>query len=176
MDPYPGTMSDYPSKYQGMGCDIHIVAEVRIRAVDPDPGVDEETYAAAARVADALVPAWEAVRLSFAELTHRWYALFSVLADVRNGADLQPISKPRGTPRDASEAWLQLADEWGRDLHSKSWLALDELQAWVHALPEGEHVEEVYQDLAQRWFMPVCAELEAAAKGRPARIVFAFDN
>ena len=63
----------------------------------------------------------------------RDYDLFAVLADVRNdGRGWTPlIEENRGVPEDASEGWLQFVDDWGYDLHSKSWFTLAELRQFI---------------------------------------------
>lgn len=50
----------------------------------------------------------------------RNYRLFSILADVRNSWDIEPIAEPRGLPEDTT------CDFWLGD-HSHSWLSLREL-------------------------------------------------
>lgn len=68
----------------------------------------------------------------------RNYDLFAMLANVRNGTGFagcdtgtgfEPISEPRDVPFMMSSD-VQLAyEEWGKDCHDQSWLALDELLA-----------------------------------------------
>lgn len=66
----------------------------------------------------------------------RNYDLFAILADVRNGygfagvntgGGFNPISMPRGVPRDASSDFLRIAEQYGCDGHSHSWLDLQDL-------------------------------------------------
>lgn len=95
-----------------MGCDIHLYVE---RLVDGR---------------------WQAVSNPEApdrpEEFHNWlwggrgYALFAVLADVRNYDDLVPISEPRGLPDDVSEPIRREADG-AVDCHSFTWLGEKEL-------------------------------------------------
>jgi hypothetical protein len=72
-------------------------------------------------------------------LKNRNYRLFAMLADVRNGRGfagvdtgdrVDPISEPKGIPFDASIEWLAEVEEWGGDLHSHSYLTLEELEAY----------------------------------------------
>jgi hypothetical protein len=69
----------------------------------------------------------------------RNYGLFAILAGVRNGRGFAgvkigepttPISEPRGIPEDASPAYREIAEHWGSDGHSHSWLTLAELQRY----------------------------------------------
>jgi hypothetical protein len=84
----------------------------------------------------------------------RNYNLFAILADVRNGRGFagiktgkgfNPISQPRGIPGNASAEYKEIADGWGCDGHSHSFLTLRELldcdwtqttqlQGWVNAV------------------------------------------
>ena len=57
----------------------------------------------------------------------RCYELFATLANVRNDADITPISNPKGLPVDASDYVKERAKSWGHDGHSHSWLTAKEL-------------------------------------------------
>lgn len=57
----------------------------------------------------------------------RNYALFSVLANVRNYGNMDYISQPKGLPEDITEIVKKDADEWDLDGHSHSYLTLKEL-------------------------------------------------
>lgn len=87
-----------------MGCDVHLVAEVKIRG-------DWHTYA-------VLNPT-------------RWYSAFAKLAGVRVD-DIEPIAKPRGLPGDispvANAAYLDAGDNYW--LHHVSWLSSGEVEAF----------------------------------------------
>ena len=50
----------------------------------------------------------------------RCYSLFALLANVRNYAEITPISNPRGLPNDVSEIVKEMSDQWGCDGHSHS--------------------------------------------------------
>jgi hypothetical protein len=58
----------------------------------------------------------------------RSYEWFRIIANVRGLPGLQPYSARRGTPEDCSQAWKQLVDAWGRNLHSHTWLDPDEVR------------------------------------------------
>ena len=65
----------------------------------------------------------------------RNYALFAKMADVRNNWDkFEPISKPKGLPKDASFMTKFLCAEYGSDGHSHSYLTSKEfmkLSEWA---------------------------------------------
>ena len=58
---------------------------------------------------------------------NRNYYIFSILANVRNGSDIEPISYPKGIPDDASYGYLYKCNQWNSDAHSHSYFTLDEL-------------------------------------------------
>lgn len=103
----------------------------------------------------------------------RSYRVFSILADVRNYDDIEPIARPRGLPADFT---LGDVDEDGEPVggekyhagvwmgdHSFSWLTLAELRARTD-WPEGNFRDN---------FLPALAQLGAPAD---VRIVFGFDS
>ena len=116
-----------------MGCDIHLVVERRRR----DGRWERVLPPVEAR--DPWLVKNERRRAEFAWYDGRNYALFAILADVRNyGGYLHPISGPRGLPSDlAPESRLiedytlhtDDDDVFSGD-HSFSWLTLAELQAY----------------------------------------------
>jgi hypothetical protein len=57
----------------------------------------------------------------------RNYQMFALLADVRNGGLIDPISEPRGIPDDASAGYLYKARQWDMDGHSHTYYTLQEL-------------------------------------------------
>ncbi|EGB9983127.1 hypothetical protein ABFW39_002842 [Listeria monocytogenes] len=100
-----------------MGCDIHLMVEVKDRKTNQWTEYD---------VADGAI-----------KFIGRNYNLFGILANVRNGFGFAqidtgdafiPISNPRGVPKDASKSYLSFVEDWGTDGHSHSFLNLDELQ------------------------------------------------
>ena len=95
-----------------MGCDIHLHVERRI------PGLGW-TYLGEPH-----------------ELSRRNYAVFAILANVRNargsagiptGSGFVPIAEPRGLPADATETVRTASEDWGVEGHSRSWLILREV-------------------------------------------------
>lgn len=101
-----------------MGCDIHMVVEVRDYYDLPDGNESDEKR-------------WFLVMTEAAAYGDRNYNVFSALADVRNHAygdrRITPIAQPRGFPGDASEEAKKAHGRWGRDAHSASWLSLMEV-------------------------------------------------
>lgn len=147
-----------------MGCDIHVYVEVR-------EGLS-----------------WSMTMDEHATYHTRSYSTFSWLANVRNnrpGDDgyIQPISEPRGLPKDISPEVARAMDEGGGDLHSHSYFTAAELFA-VPSIPERvAHF--------MLWLTSIVGERDE--KGKDAfrtpfrtmlhyynldhiRLVFAFDN
>ena len=95
-----------------MGCDIHFHTEVKINGK------------------------WHhhsQTRIS------RNYALFVKMAGVRNwnNSGINPISRPKGIPEDATFLTKLDSDKYGIDGHSHSWLGakeIFELHAWIENL------------------------------------------
>lgn len=114
-----------------MGCDIHMYAEVnkdgkweKVGNIFDNPWYNPDYESK-----------WNTPKTD-EPYTERNYDLFAILANVRNGygfagvptgSGFEPISMPRGLPEDVSAEIKELADEWGRDGHSHSYLILSEL-------------------------------------------------
>ncbi|MGN4944622.1 hypothetical protein [Bacillus cereus group sp. MYBK104-1] len=117
-----------------MGCDIHVYAEVRHFSHNDQErkngvwvNVDKWTRS----VDNVIYPEdyskkWE---VDYVDRMYkgRNYALFAILADVRNYWDINPISKAKGLPENISPEVKDLSDYWGGDGHSHSYLTLNEL-------------------------------------------------
>jgi hypothetical protein len=115
----------------------------------------------------------------------RNYYVFACLADVRNhdisftkdfkGYTVSPfrryspiIDEPRGLPEGVTkEAHDYLADDV--DIHSVSWIGLEEIFAFTWPASEDDHDRSAY-------FMEHMKLLAITAGERPTRIVFGFDN
>ncbi|WP_158679795.1 hypothetical protein [Deinococcus sp. NW-56] len=106
----------------------------------------------------------------------RNYALFSVLADVRNTFGIRPIVHPRGLPEDASP---QVEAYFDGDC-TVSWVTLDELQDYdwdqiitdsrrPHANPES--LREAVEPFLSRNLPYLLAQVEDPSD---FRIVFSF--
>lgn len=115
-----------------MGCDIHIIAEVRVNGkwepnqerVFPNPDYKKDSK-----------HDWEKDEFKCYPESNRSYDWFSILADVRNGygfagtltsEGFNVIAEPRGIPHDASDQWKKEVKEWGSDMHSISWLTISD--------------------------------------------------
>jgi len=133
-----------------MGCDIHIEVE-RLR---PD-GTWENLRPWRTHPADVGFP--EAERTHY---YHRSYSLFSFLADCGRGEG----PPPKGLPEGLSPETQAYHDEWGVDLHSKTWYDAFEL-CCSDALLE---LDEDFYDF-------VC-ECQERAHGTQVRLIIAFDN
>lgn len=75
----------------------------------------------------------------------RNYALFSVLANVRNFEyNIKPIDDPRGLPEDVSETIKKLEEERRDSIHSQTWLTLSEIikYNWKKVYNVWGYVEE----------------------------------
>jgi hypothetical protein len=110
-----------------MGCDIHIIAEIKKRDGEWEENMDE------------IFPDYDYDKkekvLSKTPESHRNYDWFAVLADVRNGRwfagaktgeGFAVIAEPRGVPKDASQEWKEKVEMLDGDDHSHSWLTVDD--------------------------------------------------
>lgn len=102
-----------------MGCDIHMHVEYKDRtgkwacgdyfSLDPDSTLENPRY-------------------DLQEFYGgRNYGLFSILADVRNYDNIEPIENPRGLPEDISEFVKRCYKHWVMVAHSFSYFTLQEL-------------------------------------------------
>lgn len=99
-----------------MGCDIHVHVEVKIDGI------------------------WE--HYAFPNV-RRNYRLFAKMAGVRNSYDIDPISKPKGVPGDATKLTSLDYRDWGSDAHSASYMGLDEIKLlteWLEKENWGESI------------------------------------
>lgn len=59
----------------------------------------------------------------------RNYVLFAKMAGVRNREDeIEPLSMPKGLPKDITEIVRFDRERWGEDGHSDSWLGVEEIE------------------------------------------------
>jgi hypothetical protein len=128
-----------------MGCDIHIYVERKtetgweaVQGLNPWISHYKEWVQSARdrgehERADELYKAAVEMEVKEPWVYEGWiyngrnYALFAMLADVRNDYNFKPISHPKGLPSDVSDYVKQQSDQWGEDGHSHSWLSLREL-------------------------------------------------
>ena len=162
-----------------MGCDIHMHVEYRKHNNNWECG----DYF-------ALQPGstLESPRYSLVELYgNRSYALFSILADVRNRTGLDYISLPKGLPRDATDFVKEGYEYWGMDAHSCSYLTLKEMIDFreTHDGDDYYMLDVIIDKLKQRADeLNLIYDFEwsgrnhdkAYAQSSKIRIVFWFDN
>ena len=60
----------------------------------------------------------------------RNYSLFSILANVRNYGNNEPICEPKGIPNDCCEDIMKEYEKWGCDAYSASYFTLKELKEY----------------------------------------------
>lgn len=110
-----------------MGCDIHIIAEVKENgvwrentdAVFPNPDYEPRSTSE-----------WAKDKFTVNPHDGRNYVWFSILAGVRNRNFLNPISEPKGFPPDQSKSAQIMEEDWGCDLHSLSYLTHAEFREY----------------------------------------------
>lgn len=115
-----------------MGCDIHTFAEVKINGkwkpnpdkIFPNPDYDPKGEYD-----------WNKAEFYARPDDNRSYDWFAILADVRNGRGFagvatgdgfEVIAEPRGIPSDASKEWKKICDDWSGDMHSISYLTIED--------------------------------------------------
>jgi hypothetical protein len=131
-----------------MGCDIHAHLEVKING------------------------AWE--HLNIVGMS-RNYRAFAKMANVRNNGEIEPISKPRGIPSNASVVTRYMRDSYGLDGHSESWLSLDEMRE----LAKWVTIDDPDKYAAHKWFrnqFGIYAFEGSDPYFDDYRLVFWFDN
>lgn len=106
-----------------MGCDIHLIQE---RLVDGEP-----VFISSTEYPDEVpgAPTWEPM-----PYRDRSYALFAVLANVRNYDDCA-ANEPKGWPEKISETSRLIRDTWSGDAHSLTWFNKAELIAMFEKNP-----------------------------------------
>lgn len=104
-----------------MGCDIHMHVEIRnLRWHATDEWMCADYFSILDPTNPDCKPRLEEI------YGYRNYALFAVLADVRNGG-YPCISYPKGLPDDACPYVKEDYESWRSDAHSCSYLTLGEL-------------------------------------------------
>lgn len=122
-----------------MGCDIHNIVEVKVDGKwipNPKPLFPNSWY----KEDEKDKPEedqwdWALDEFRTNPDDSRNYDWFSILANVRNGygfagvstgAGFDVIAEPRGIPNDVSDKWRKETKEWDCDMHSHSFLYLDD--------------------------------------------------
>lgn len=119
-----------------MGCDIHMHLEVR-------PPAQEGTNAVAgwrklSHEVEKTIGDYKYTEDDYV-ISNRNYTLFSLLADVRNNGDIEPLCQPRGLPRDISIDVKNDAEDWDGDGHSHSYFTIAELKDRLKTYKETRH-------------------------------------
>lgn len=170
-----------------MGCDIHTHVEIRSdrwgrRTLDWRCG----DYFS---VVDPLDPD---AKYAIQELHgNRYYALFAVLANVRNyDYRLNYIDEPRGLPDDVTEFVKRDYEGWGWDAHSCSYFTLRELIEYheehkpkdvfgrdilLPLINDLKRRADEFNLIYERWWDGDRYE-DALLKAEDIRFVFWFDN
>lgn len=164
-----------------MGCDIHMYVEYR----------DDSTQNWVSGDLFRMINTSSGPEYNVVEIyNERNYSLFGILAGVRN-MDYEPISYPKGLPKDTCEIIKKEYQKWIDDLHSASYLTLRELIDYNDRIRQTdflansilEPIIELLKERAHRLhFIPeyywAFAHLYKYAydKSNDIRIVFWFDN
>ena len=109
-----------------MGCDIHMITEVRRTVNGEKKWVNADHWKLNPYFSeeDSEEPEYTIIDLC----GDRNYELFSALANVRNYNGNPCIFEPRGIPADASAQTKKVVEYWGSDGHSHSYVTLAELR------------------------------------------------
>lgn len=109
-----------------MGCDIHLFTERQKNINNEQKWVNVDNWKLNPYYEENDEDGESKYYLNSA-YKDRSYALFSILANVRNDSNNKPISEPKGLPEDISEVVKAESDKWGCDGHSHSFLTMKEL-------------------------------------------------
>ena len=122
-----------------MGCDIHSYAEVKREKgwVKVGPVFKNPSY-----------PDYSEEEYTDEPYGDRSYTVFGILAGVRSRYTGNPISRPKGIPKDVTEGVKSEWNIWRGNGHSASYLTLKELMSfdWVGA-GERSFLEDVISQL-----------------------------
>lgn len=167
-----------------MGCDIHIVLEKRTASGDWYGARDFTGFPSTIVHVYGTKPDPEHAGFNYVSyiLRNRDYEFFNDLCGVRGDGSRFGF-KPRGLPENASLMSLDLLSEEDPDLHSHSWLNMQELSAVLAAckLDEAQTAASVVErikngvdaKLLSEW---VGLEDDETNDWDQWRLVFAFDN
>ena len=115
-----------------MGCDIHFNTEIKKNGVwrqNTDAVFPNPDYELNGKYD------WQKEKFTNTPPNGRRYDWFSVLANVRNGtgfaghktgSGFSVIANPRDVPADATKEWKEYVEKWGYDLHSVSYLSIND--------------------------------------------------
>jgi hypothetical protein len=162
-----------------MGCDIHMYAEVYMPEKPDD--LDNELNSLMENMGYSgykKYEKWSKVGNIFQgwsgeptdhPYTGRNYSLFGVLAGVRGHDQYFPV---RDLPVDTSSEVQDLADKYGADGHTHSYIYLGELEHFL----ESMNFKELEKDLDSGFVNYTMPELRKLGSSKNVRIVFWFDN
>ncbi|WMI81905.1 hypothetical protein [Anaerotignum sp. MB30-C6] len=154
-----------------MGCDIHVFVEHKLWYGERKgewfscDHYRKNTYFGT----DECEPEFEVIEI----YGGRNYTLFSILADVRNYGDNEPISMPKGLPSDCCKDILDESNRWGCDGHSHSYFTLKELMDWKESHPIATHQgyvsAQAANELDRDGKIPDCSWQDGNIKGQTWR-------
>lgn len=114
-----------------MGADIHIICEVKENGIWIVNPVEIFPYEKWDSVDDKAV---NNTYYSTEPESYRYYAWFSLLVGVRKSTNLPNIVPIRGVPEDATTDWKDYTRRWKGDLHSISYVTLEDFDAFDWSL------------------------------------------
>lgn len=114
-----------------MGCDIHIICEVKENGTWIVNPVKIFPYEKWDQVYDKEI---KNIFYAVEPESYRWYAWFSLLVGVRKSTDLPNIVPERGVPEDATTEWKNYVDVWSGELHSVSYVTLEDFDTFDWSL------------------------------------------
>lgn len=157
-----------------MGCDIHVYCEKLTKS-----GWTKSGWATADRF--KYEPDWNPEYRVDPIYRDRHYAMFAVLANVRNYDGIENIfSDLRGLPEDICSQTRKEYERWEPDAHGYGWATLQELYDYRAEEPEnGALLGELISCFEERvrkelWFVE--GREIPREKSEAFRIVFWFDN
>lgn len=109
-----------------MGCDIHLFTERKRSINNEQKWVNIDNWKVNPYYKENNEDGERKYNVNSA-YRHRNYALFSILADVRNSSGNEPIAEPKGLPEDVSDVVKAESEYWGVDGHSHSFFTMKEL-------------------------------------------------
>ena len=124
---------------------------------------------------------WEPVEEDV-EIAFQNYTMFAILANVRNYSNIKPLFERRGVPKEASNKYLNMVDEWAGDGHSHSWVRLYDLKRLLGQNVSADTELGTYRDHCKgicEWeksMEQMINSWEFEETAEDIRICFFFDN
>jgi hypothetical protein len=154
-----------------MGCDIHLFTERKRSINNEQKWVNVDNWKLNPYYAEDDTDEECQYTLNSA-YRHRNYALFSILANVRNDSENKPISEPRGLPEDISEVVKSESDRWDGDGHSHSFFTMKELYEYYEqnnivkfsGLVDANGVKEIEAGKMPNWWCKSSTQKELVWK------------